>query len=89
MKAAILPRFFAPNKMKGGDTKLFNAYSGQFVDENTVMVLRLFTEAYIEFSKNGAVLYVFFLYNLWFIFEKVKRFFKDSANFDSVINFSF
>ena len=57
--AATLPRFLAPNKMQGGNTEYFNTYSGHTVNEQTVMVLGLFAEAYIEFENWGAYVYVF------------------------------
>lgn len=70
LRAAFLPRFLAPDKLKGGDTRFFNEYSGHFVDENTVMVLGLFTEGYVEFGKNGAILYVFFYGLVYGLFLK-------------------
>lgn len=57
--AATLPRFLAPNKMKGGNTEYFNIYSGHTTNEGTVMVLGLFAESYIEFENWGAYVYVF------------------------------
>ena len=57
--AAIMPRFLFPDKMKGGDTKYFNLYSGHFVGEETVMVLGVPAEAYIEFAGIGSFIYIF------------------------------
>lgn len=70
LRAALLPRFMAPDKLKGGDTRFFNEYSGHFVDENTVMVLGLFTEGYVEFGKQGAILYVFVFGIIYGLFLK-------------------
>lgn len=57
--AATLPRILAPNKLKGGNTEYFNTYSGHTVNEQTVMALGMFAEAYIEFENWGAYIYVF------------------------------
>ena len=67
--AATMPRFLFPDKMNGGDTKYFNMYSGHFASSNTVMVLGIPTEAYVEFEGYGAFIYIFFygvLYG-WFL----------------------
>lgn len=57
--SAVLPRFLAPNKLKSGDQKIFNKYSGHVVFDSTAMGLGLLTDAYIEFGQYGAILYVF------------------------------
>jgi len=56
--AALAPRFLVPDKLHGGDTKYFNMYSGHFVDIETVMVLGLLGEAYIEFEGMGSFIYI-------------------------------
>ncbi len=84
--AAILPRFLLPDKMNGGDTKYFNLYSGHFVGKETVMVLGLLTESYIEFEGIGAFVYIF-LYGLvygWFL----NIFSKKSADFPILVLFT-
>lgn len=67
--AATMPRFLFPDKMNGGDTKYFNMYSGHFAGSETVMVLGIPTEAYVEFEGYGAFIYIFLfgvLYG-WFL----------------------
>ena len=58
--SAILPAILAPDKLKAGDQKLFARYTGYELVGDTSMALGLFTDAYIEFGKYGAIIYIFF-----------------------------
>ncbi len=59
LHASLMPRILSPNKLKSGDQNLFNRYSGHVIIDSTAMGLGLFTDAYIEFGKYGAILYIF------------------------------
>jgi hypothetical protein len=69
--AAIMPRFLFPDKLGGGETKYFDLYSGHNAGENTVMVLGIPTEAYIEFAGLGAFFYIFIFGMVYGWFLKV------------------
>jgi len=84
--SALVPRIFAPNKLNAGSQEIFNQYAGHFLDSGTSMGLGLFTDAYIEFGKFGALLYVF-LFGLMYGFI-LNQFFIRSEKFPVLIFFS-
>ncbi len=56
---AFIPRILAPDKMKSGDQRIFNKYSGHLITDATAMGLGLFTDAYVEFGNIGSIFYIF------------------------------
>lgn len=58
-EAAILPRFLAPDKIKSGDKKIFNNFSGHFINENTSMGLGVFADGYIAFGYWGVICFTY------------------------------
>jgi hypothetical protein len=70
MEAAILPRILAPNKLKSGEKKIFNTFSGHKINSNTSMGLGVFSDGYIAFGLWGVILFTFglgLLFNLSFL----------------------
>lgn len=60
-KAAFLPRFLAPDKMKAGDKKIFNKFSGHMVNSGTSMGLGFFADGYIAYGPMGTYAFAFLL----------------------------
>jgi hypothetical protein len=74
LKAAILPRVLAPNKLKAGDKEVFNKFSGHFISGNTSMGLGIFADGYIAYGSFGVYLFAFFFgLTLSLIFKLVER----------------
>jgi mannitol-specific phosphotransferase system IIBC component len=42
-----------------GDQKIFTRYTGKDLNDGTVMVLGLFSDAYIDFGRYGAIIFIF------------------------------
>lgn len=61
LEAALLPRFLAPNKIKSGDKKIFNEFSGHTINEGTSMGLGIFADGYIAFGTWGVYTFGFAL----------------------------
>jgi hypothetical protein len=61
LEAAILPRFLAPNKLKSGDIKIFNEFSGHLLHQGTSMGLGIFADGYIAFGAFGVLSFSFLL----------------------------
>ncbi|MBB1284688.1 hypothetical protein HRH25_09920 [Flavisolibacter sp. BT320] len=60
-KAAFLPRFVAPDKMKAGDKTIFNRFSGHRVNSGTSMGLGFFADGYIAYGPMGTYAFAFLL----------------------------
>ena len=84
--SALVPRILSPSKLKSGDQKLFNKYSGHYLSVGTAMGLGLFTDAYIEFGQYGAILYIF-LWGLMYGFI-LKQFLVRSEKYPILILFA-
>lgn len=65
-EAALLPRIFAPDKLISGDKKIFNAYSGHHINQNTSMGLGVFADGYIAYGFWGVM---FFTLGLGLLFN--------------------
>ncbi|MEY4860934.1 MAG: hypothetical protein RL059_633, partial [Bacteroidota bacterium] len=79
LKAAILPRFLAKDKIKSGDQKIFNEFSGHTVNESTAMGLGIFADGYIAFGKWGVYFFGLALGLIFgFTFKLVERWTKVS-----------
>jgi hypothetical protein len=59
LEAALLPRILAPNKIRSGDKKIFNTFSGHQINSNTSMGLGVFADGYIAFGFWGVMLFTF------------------------------
>jgi len=82
LEAAILPRLLAADKLKAGDKKIFNTYSGHYIGDNTSMALGVFADGYVAYGVWGLFLYAFFfglIFNL--IFKMVNKWSKTSPFF--------
>lgn len=60
-KAAFLPRFLAPDKMKAGDKTIFNRFSGHRINTGTSMGLGFFADGYIAYGQVGTYAFAFLL----------------------------
>jgi hypothetical protein len=61
IEAALLPRAFAPDKLKSGDKEIFNQFSGHMIGEGTSMGLGVFSDGYIAYGAWGVYLFCFIL----------------------------
>ena len=59
LETAILPRVLSPEKLKSGDKKIFNTYSGHQINESTSMGLGVFADGYIAFGYWGTLFFTF------------------------------
>jgi hypothetical protein len=57
IKAAFLPRFLAPDKIRAGDKKIFNQFSGARINENTSMGLGIFADGYVAYGELGVFIF--------------------------------
>lgn len=75
IKASILPRFLAPNKVKAGGRTYFTRFTGKTISDNTSMGLSLLGEAYANYGKFGGSIFMLLIglfYNLvLFIIYKI------------------
>jgi hypothetical protein len=70
LESALLPRILAPNKLMSGDKKIFNAFSGHQINQNTSMGLGVFADGYIAYGYWGVMFFTFGLglfFNLTFL----------------------
>jgi hypothetical protein len=58
-QSALLPRFLRKFKLMSGDQEIFTKYTGRELQPGTAMALGLFSDAYIEFGRYGAIIYIF------------------------------
>ena len=58
-QSAFLPRFLRKYKLMTGDQNIFTKFSGKDLNQGTAMCLGLFSDAYIEFGKYGAIIFIF------------------------------
>lgn len=79
LKAAVLPRILAPNKLKAGDRDIFMKYSGMFLLPGTSMGLSSLGDAYINFGTFGGSIFMFF-FGLLFS-EILNAFYKNSFEY--------
>ena len=84
--SAFIPRIIAPDKLNAGSQDIFNKYSGHNLDKGTSMGLGLFADAYIEFGKFGAIIYVF-LFGLMYGYI-LNQFYVRSKQFPILILFA-
>jgi len=82
LKAALLPRALAPDKLKAGEKTLFNRFSGHFIQNNTSMGLGVFADGYISFGLLGVMVFCYFfglmisfIIRMVYIWTKVSSFF--------------
>jgi hypothetical protein len=61
LEAAILPRIFAPDKLRAGDRDIFYKYSGIRLTEGTSMGLSSVGDAYLNFGAFGGCIFMLFL----------------------------
>jgi hypothetical protein len=58
-QSALLPRFLRKFKLMSGNQEIFTKFSGRELNPGTAMALGLFSDAYIEFGRYGAIIYIF------------------------------
>ena len=58
-QSALLPRFLRKFKLMSGDQEIFTKFSGRELQPGTAMALGLFSDAYIEFGRYGAIIFIF------------------------------
>jgi hypothetical protein len=86
LKAAFLPRFLAPDKLKAGDRSIFKKYSGIPIASGTSMGLSSLGDAYVNFGIAGGVLFMFLL---GFMYSEILRFFfRSQRMFPLIVIFS-
>jgi hypothetical protein len=61
LEAALLPRVFAPDKLKSGDKEIFNQFSGHILNDGTSMGLGIFADGYVAFGAWGVYIFGFAL----------------------------
>lgn len=86
LKAAFLPRFLSPDKLKAGDKSLFTKYSGIELSEGTSMALGSLGDAYVNFGIGGGCVFMFtlgFFYNF-----VIKLFYKNSMKYPILLLFT-
>lgn len=71
IEAAILPRILAPNKLKSGEKKIFNTFSGHTINSRTSMGLGIFADGYIAFGYWGVMVFTFGLGLLFSVTFKI------------------
>jgi hypothetical protein len=71
IETALLPRFLAPNKLKSGEKKIFNKFSGHTINSNTSMGLGIFADGYIAFGYLGVLFFAFGLGLLFSVTFKI------------------
>lgn len=71
LETAILPRILAPNKLKSGEKKIFNTFSGHKINSQTSMGLGIFADGYIAFGYWGVLFFTFGLGLLFSITYKI------------------
>ena len=84
--AAIVPRIFDANKLKSGGHEFTNLYAGLDTVGETSMPLGLFSDAYIDFGKFGAIVCVFFIGLMYGYI--LNQFFTNSNTFPILILFA-
>ena len=77
LESALLPRILAPDKLKSGDKKIFNAFSGHQINQNTSMGLGVFADGYIAYGYWGVM---FFAFGLGLLFNLTFRIIESWAN---------
>lgn len=85
VKAAILPRILAPDKLKAGDRGIFMKYSGMVLLPGTSMALSSLGDAYVNFGTFGGAIFMFF-FGLLFS-EVLNAFYKNSFDYPILILF--
>lgn len=60
LRAAVLPRFLDPNKIRAGDQKIFMHYTDRVLSSNTAMAIGCFADFYIDYGIFGACVMSFF-----------------------------
>jgi hypothetical protein len=85
LKAAILPRILAPNKLMAGDRTIFMKYTGLFLMPGTSMGLSTMGDAYVNFGTFGGTIFMFF-FGLLFS-EILNAFYKRSFEYPVLLLF--
>ena len=57
VKAALLPRFLAPDKIKAGDKKIFNQFSGTTINDETSMGIGILGDGYVAYGEFGVFIF--------------------------------
>lgn len=86
VKAAVLPRILAPDKLRAGDRAIFMKYSAIPLMPGTSMGLSSLGDAYINFGTFGGAIFMFF-YGLLFS-EVLNAFYKNSFEYPVLILFT-
>ncbi len=71
LESALLPRFLSPNKIEAGDKKIFNQFSGHYINSGTSMGLGVFADGYVAYGYWGVMLFTLglgLLFSLTFYF---------------------
>lgn len=78
LEAAILPRIFAPDKLRAGDREILYKYSGIRTGLGTSMALSSVGDAYINFGAWGGWVFMFVMGLVYsFILSKFKKYSND------------
>ena len=85
LEAAIMPRIFAPNKLKAGDRSIFVKYSHIPLSQGTSMGLSSIGDAYVNYGVFGGVIFMFILG--CFYCEVLNSFNKNSLKYPVLILF--
>lgn len=85
VRAAVLPRILAPDKLRAGDRGIFMKYSGMVLLPGTSMALSSLGDAYVNFGTFGGAIFMFF-YGLLFS-EVLNGFYKNSFDYPILILF--
>jgi hypothetical protein len=84
-QSALLPRFLRKFKLMSGDQEIFTKYTGRELQPGTAMALGLFSDAYIEFGRYGAIIYIF-IFGAFYSYV-LKKFLLNSKNYPILILF--
>lgn len=85
LKAAILPRILAPDKLNAGDQTIFMKYTGLLLMPGTSMGLSTMGDAYVNFGIFGGIIFMFF-FGLLFS-EVLNAFYKRSFEYPVLLLF--
>ncbi len=70
-KAALLPRLLAPDKLRAGDKKIFNQFSGTRINDDTSMGIGILGDGYIAYGELGVFIFGFIFGLLFAIIFKI------------------
>lgn len=85
IKAAFMPRFLFPDKVKAGGRTYFYRFTGKELSDNTSMGLGLIGEAYANYGVSGGAFFMFII-GLFYNFF-LSRIFKIAKKYPAIIFF--